>query len=40
MLQDPKNYGSLSGMDGIVDALLAKQMESLQLNFSSIEKTM
>ncbi|XP_022136278.1 uncharacterized protein At5g43822 isoform X2 [Momordica charantia] len=40
MLQDSKNYGSLSGIDGIVDALLAKQMESLQLNFSSIEKTM
>lgn len=40
VLQDPKNYGSLSGMDGIVDALLAKQMESLQFSFSSIKKTM
>ncbi|XP_022989462.1 uncharacterized protein At5g43822 isoform X1 [Cucurbita maxima] len=40
VLQDPNNYGSLSGMDGIVDALLAKQMESLQLVFSSIIKTM
>ncbi|CAK9316073.1 unnamed protein product [Citrullus colocynthis] len=40
LLQDPKNFGSLSGMDGIVDALLGKQMESLQLSFSSIKKTM
>ncbi|XP_031744201.1 uncharacterized protein At5g43822 isoform X3 [Cucumis sativus] len=40
LLQDPKNFGSLSGMDGIVEALLAKQMESLQLSFSSIKKTM
>lgn len=39
LLQDPKNFGSLSGMDGIVDALLGKQMESLQLSFSSIKKT-
>ncbi|KAG7022770.1 hypothetical protein SDJN02_16506, partial [Cucurbita argyrosperma subsp. argyrosperma] len=31
VLQDPNNYGSLSGMDGIVDALLAKQMESEEL---------
>ncbi|XP_038888509.1 uncharacterized protein At5g43822 isoform X1 [Benincasa hispida] len=40
LLQDPKNFGSLAGMDGIVDALLGKQMESLQLSFSSIKKTM
>ncbi|XP_050945823.1 uncharacterized protein At5g43822 isoform X2 [Cucumis melo] len=40
LLQDPKNFGSLSGMDGIVEALLGKQMESLQLSFSSIKKTM
>ncbi|GMN52536.1 hypothetical protein TIFTF001_021683 [Ficus carica] len=40
VLQDSKNYGSLNRVNGIKDAVLLKQMESLQNIFLSIAKTL
>ncbi|KAM1093057.1 hypothetical protein ACFX2I_020181 [Malus domestica] len=40
VLQDSKNYGRLKDVVGIEEALLAKQMESLQNIFLSMKKTM
>ncbi|EXC33994.1 hypothetical protein L484_007551 [Morus notabilis] len=39
-LQDSKNYGNLNGVSGIKDAVLMKQMESLQNIFLSMAKTL
>ncbi|CAK9180331.1 unnamed protein product [Ilex paraguariensis] len=40
VIQNPKNYGALQCVDSIGDALLAKQMESLQTILLSMNKTM
>lgn len=40
VIQDSKNYGSLKLVDGIGDAVLRKQMESLETILVSIKKTM
>ncbi|XP_035551376.1 uncharacterized protein At5g43822 isoform X2 [Juglans regia] len=40
VLQDPSNYGALNCIDGIRDEVLRKQMESLEINFLSMKRTM
>ncbi|KAH7547970.1 hypothetical protein ACOSP7_032728 [Xanthoceras sorbifolium] len=40
VIQDPKNYGSLNSVGGIEDAVLRKQMESLQTILLSMRKTL
>lgn len=40
LLEDPKNYGSLKNLDDIKDAILTKQMESLQSIMLSMTKTL
>ncbi|XP_027090580.1 uncharacterized protein At5g43822 [Coffea eugenioides] len=40
LLQDPKNYGALECVQGIQDAVLAKQLESLQTIMLSMNKTL
>ncbi|KAM3711038.1 hypothetical protein ACB098_01G079300 [Castanea mollissima] len=40
MLQDSKNYGSLNCVAGVEDALLRKQLESLEVIFLSLKRTM
>ncbi|KNA10594.1 hypothetical protein SOVF_142870 [Spinacia oleracea] len=39
MIGDKKNYGSLKGVNGVEDAVLQKQMESLETILLSIKKT-
>lgn len=39
VLQDPNNYGALNRVDGIVNAVLRKQMESLELILLSMKRT-
>lgn len=40
MLQDANNYGILNNVGDIRDAVLSKQVESLQSFFLSMEKTL
>ncbi|XP_062159455.1 uncharacterized protein At5g43822 isoform X2 [Alnus glutinosa] len=40
VLQDSKNYGALNCVDNIVDTVLRKQMESLEIILVSMKKTM
>ncbi|XP_074373026.1 uncharacterized protein At5g43822 isoform X2 [Apium graveolens] len=40
LIQDSKKYGSLKSVDGIEDAVLAKQMSSLQNILLSMNKTL
>ncbi|KAL2921581.1 hypothetical protein RDABS01_013072 [Bienertia sinuspersici] len=40
VIGDKKNYGCLKGIDGIEDAVLQKQLESLETILLSIKKTM
>ncbi|GMH18901.1 hypothetical protein Nepgr_020742 [Nepenthes gracilis] len=40
VIQDQRNYGSLKCVDGIEEAVLHKQMESLEMSLLSIKKTM
>ncbi|XP_065847300.1 uncharacterized protein At5g43822 isoform X2 [Euphorbia lathyris] len=40
VIRDSKNYGTLSGVDGIVDGVLRKQMESLQTILLSMNKSL
>ncbi|XP_071711770.1 uncharacterized protein At5g43822-like isoform X2 [Rutidosis leptorrhynchoides] len=40
LLEEPKNYGSLKNVDNIKDAILTKQMESLQGIMLSMNKTL
>ncbi|XP_076911414.1 uncharacterized protein At5g43822-like [Bidens hawaiensis] len=40
LLEDPKNYSSLKNIDGIIDSILRKQMESLQMIMLSMTKTL
>ncbi|XP_050267937.1 uncharacterized protein At5g43822 isoform X1 [Quercus robur] len=40
VLQDSKNYGSLNCVAGIGDGLLRKQLESLEVIFLSLKRTM
>lgn len=40
VIGDKKNYGSLRGVEGIEDAVLQKQMESLEAILLSIKNTM
>ncbi|KAL5559526.1 hypothetical protein UlMin_035737 [Ulmus minor] len=40
VLQDSKNFGCLNGVNGIKDALLTRQRESLQNSFVLMEKTL
>lgn len=40
VIGDKKNYGNLKGVDGIEDAVLQKQMESLENNLLSMKNTM
>ena len=40
LLQDSKNYGSLNCVAGIGDGLLRKQLESLEVIFLSLKRTM
>lgn len=40
VIQDPKNFASLKCVEGIQDAVLVKQMESLTVIFASMTKTM
>ncbi len=40
LLQHSKNYASLNSLVGIGDALLTKQMESLELILLSLKRTM
>ncbi|KAM7518082.1 hypothetical protein LguiB_017044 [Lonicera macranthoides] len=40
VIQDPKNFGSLKTVGGIEDALLSKQMESLQTIMLSMNHTL
>ncbi|XP_021666070.1 uncharacterized protein At5g43822 isoform X2 [Hevea brasiliensis] len=40
VIQDSNNYGALNSVSGIVDAVLRKQMESLETIFLSMNKTL
>ncbi|XP_021902626.1 uncharacterized protein At5g43822 [Carica papaya] len=40
VIQDSRNYGGLSSVDGIKDAVLQKQMESLEIILLSMKKTL
>ncbi|PKI55100.1 uncharacterized protein At5g43822 [Punica granatum] len=40
VIQESKNYGSLSCVDGIVEAVVGKQMESLEIILLSLNKTL
>lgn len=40
VIQDPENYGSLKYMEGVTDAVLGKQMESLQTILLSLHTTL
>ncbi|CAK7346011.1 unnamed protein product [Dovyalis caffra] len=40
VIQDGNNYGNLKSVDGIVDAVVRKQMESLQTLLLSMNKTL
>lgn len=40
VIQDPENYGSLKCMEGVTDAVLGKQMESLQTILLSLHTTL
>ncbi|XP_012073629.1 uncharacterized protein At5g43822 [Jatropha curcas] len=40
VIRDSNNYGNLSGVDGIVDAVLRKQMDSLETILLSMNKTL
>ncbi|KAJ9545950.1 hypothetical protein OSB04_025657 [Centaurea solstitialis] len=40
LLQDPKNYGSLKKLDNIKDAILTKQLKSLENIMLSMTKTL
>ena len=40
VLQDYNNYGSLNCVAGIGDGLLRKQLESLEVIFLSLKRTM
>ncbi|XP_059455560.1 uncharacterized protein At5g43822 isoform X3 [Corylus avellana] len=40
VIEDSKNYGSLNCMDDIVNAVLTKQVESLEVILVSMKKTM
>lgn len=40
MIQDSKNYGALKCIQGIEDAVLAKQLNSLQTIVLSMKKTL
>ncbi|KAL8456928.1 hypothetical protein ACS0TY_034960 [Phlomoides rotata] len=40
VIQDSQSYGALKCVEGIVDAVLVKQMDSLQAIFISMNKTM
>ncbi|KAJ0806615.1 putative casein Kinase 2 substrate [Helianthus annuus] len=40
LLDDPKNYGFLKGIDNVKDLIFGKQMESLQMIMLSMNKTL
>lgn len=40
MIGDCNNYGNLKSVDGIVDAVVRKQLESLQTILLSMNKTL